>query len=334
MLKYNDPGGFGSVMIRSNSRCKKNVILSKSLIFSILVLLQATTLTAGSLSWLDDMIQATMRQADPKLSTNRSARLFARETAELGDDSLGVLARRSDELSKTARIVDDPAAGLVEARFTRLIAGNEELARDFARLTPAEKKLAVQMGEAAQKMARRFPGRSDSMIRSMGADGLSAVAVYGDDVAEVLAAEGPQSVNVLRKTGRSGWKFFTETVLPNKQKLAAAGVLTAFMIAPEEFVDMAGQATDYAVRQFASAGIQLATAVGGGAVAGLETAVGTWLESQGLNFTVVRYVGMFLAGWVVFSSAMVLIGLPSRLAMAPVRLALWPFRRIMKFARG
>jgi hypothetical protein len=106
------------------------------------------------------------------------------------------------------------------------------------------------------------------------------------------------------------------------------------MIAPEEFVDMAGQATDFAVRQFASAGIQLATAVGGGAVAGLETAVGTWLESQGLNFTVVRYVGMFLAGWVVFSSAMVLIGLPSRLAMAPVRLALWPFRRIMKFARG
>ena len=97
---------------------------------------------------------------------------------------------------------------------------------------------------------------------------------------------------------------------------------------------MAGQATDYAVKQFASAGIQLATAVGGGAIAGLETAVGTWLEQQGLNFGAARYLGMFLAGWVVISSALVVIGLPGRIVTAPVRMVLWPFRRLIKAVRA
>ena len=302
-------------------------------LLSLLIISQFSSASAGSLSWLDNVIQASVKQADPNLVNSRSARLFARETGELGDDSLGILARRSDELSTLARKADDPATGLVDARFERLIDGDESLARDFARLSPSEKKLAVQMGEAAQTLARRFPGKADTMIRNMGADGLSAVAVYGDEVAEVLAVEGPQAVNVLRKTGRPGWKFFTEKVLPNKQKLAAAGVLTAFMVAPEEFVDMAGQATQYAIGQFASAGIELATAVGGGAVAGLESAVGSWLESQGVNFAVVRYIGMFLAGWVVLSSSMVLIGMPARIATTPVRVVCWPFRWLLKFAK-
>lgn len=312
----------------------RNSWIKRITILSIAVLYQSTTAFAGSLSWLDDFVQASMRQADPKMVSSRPARLFARETAELGDDSLSILARRTDELSGLARKTEEPGAGLMDARFSRLVGNDENMARDFAKLTPSEKKLAVVLGEAAQKIARRFPGQADTMIRKMGADGLSAVAVYGDEVAEVLAIEGPQAVTVLRKTGRPGWKFFTETVLPNKQKLAAAGILTAFMTSPEEFVDMAGQATEFAVRQFASAGIELATAVTGGAISGLETAVGNWLESQGLNFSAVRYFGMVLAGWVVLSSAMFLLGLPGRVAMAPIIIASWPIRRFMRMIRG
>ena len=47
-------------------------------------------------------------------------------------------------------------------------------------------------------------------------------------------------------------------------------MLAAFLANPEKFVDYAGQATEYAVREFAKAGIQLASAVGGGAARGLE----------------------------------------------------------------
>lgn len=313
---------------RSGPGCSTRPRLTAVTLIGLCLILSLNKANAGSLSWLDDLIQSSVRQADPQLAGARSARLFVRESSELGEDGLGVLTRRSQELSRSARKLDEPADALLNARFEKLVANNENLARDFARFTPDEKQLVVQMGEAAQSLARRYPGRADQMIRAMGADGLSAVSAYGDDVAEVLAAEGPQAVNVLRKTGRPGWNFFTGTVLPNRNKLAAAGVLTAFLAAPEDFVDMAGKATDYAVRQFATAGIQLASAVGGGAVAGLEQAVGNWLEVQGLNFSAVRYLGMFLAGWVVISSALVVIGLPSRIALAPVRLLLWPVRRL------
>lgn len=290
--------------------------------------------SAGVLSWLDDVVQASVRKADPEIAARRTGRLFARESAEIGEDGLGVIVRRGEDLGRGVRRADDPAGSLLDARFDRLIDGDVDLAREFGRLSPAERKFVVEMGETAQNLAKKYPGRADAMIRGMGADGLSAVAVYGDDVAEVLAAEGPQAVNVLRRSGRTGWKFFTETVIPNKNKLAAAGVLTAFLAAPEQFVDMAGQATDFAVRQFATAGIQLASAVGGGAVRGLETAVGSWLETQGLNFSVIRYVGMVAAAWAVIVSGMVIIGLPARIAKAPFALALWPVKRIVRLIRG
>ena len=127
------------------------------------------------------------------------------------------------------------------------------------------------------------------MVRRLGPEGLSAVRVFGDDVAEVLVKEGPESLSVLRKAGRGGWSFFTKTVLPNKKKLAAAGVLAVFLANPEKFVDYAGRATEFAVREFARAGIQLASAAGLGAARGLETSIGETLSAYGLNFPILRW---------------------------------------------
>src|SRR5262249_33345049 len=146
----------------------------------------------------------------------------------------------------------------------------------------------------------------------LGPEGLTAVRVFGDDVAEVLAKEGTESLGVLRKTGRGGWSFFTTQVLPHKKKLAAAGILAAFLANPEKFVDSAGQATEFAIREFARAGIQLAASVGGGAVRGLENTIGEALASYGLDLPVLRYLGMGLAGFVVVLSLMVIVGLPIR----------------------
>ena len=135
-------------------------------------------------------------------------------------------------------------------------------------------------------------------MRRLGPEGLTAVRVFGDDVAEVLVKEGPESLGVLRKTGRGGWSFFT-TRSAHKKKLAAAGVLAAFLANPEKFVDYAGQATEFAVREFARAGIQLASAVGGGAARGLETSIGQTLAAYGLDFPCSVTLGMGLAGLVV-----------------------------------
>jgi hypothetical protein len=161
------------------------------------------------------------------------------------------------------------------------------------------------------------------MVRKLGPEGLTAIRVYGDDVAEVLIKEGPESLSVLRKAGRSGWSFFTSQVLPHKKKLAAAGVVAAFLADPEKFVDYAGKATEFAVREFARAGIPLASAIGSGAVRGLEHMIGQSLAALGLDSVWLRYAGMGLAGFVMAASLWVIVGLPLRWIFRPI---VWPLR--------
>ena len=285
---------------------------------------------AGKLSWMDEVVQQVVREARvegkvaaraERTAARGAGRLFVREA----DQGLETLARRSDDLARAARRVDRPAEALLEARFARLVRAEPEAARTFRALAPAEKRLVVEMGETAQRLARRYPGRAEPMIRRLGVEGMTAVRVYGDDVAEVIAKEGPESINVLRKTGRGGWSFFTETVLTHKKKLAAAGVLALFLANPDRFVDSAGRITEYAVAQFAKAGIRLAGAVGGGAQRGLESAVKAALAAHGLDSVLARRAGMGLAILVIFLSTMVLLGLPIGWVLRPLS---WPLRLI------
>ena len=161
------------------------------------------------------------------------------------------------------------------------------------------------------------------MVRQLGPEGLSAVRVFGDDVAEVVVKEGPESLNVLRKTGKGGWSFFTHQVLPHKKKLAAAGVLAAFMIDPDRFVNYAGQATQFAAREFARAGVALATAAGTGATQGLESSIGQALAAGGINQPIFRYLAMALASLVAACSLLVIAGVPARMLLRPFG---WLFR--------
>ena len=195
--------------------------------------------------------------------------------------------------------------------------------RSFAALEPAEKRLVVEVGEAARRLAQRYPEQAETMVRQLGPEGLTAVRVFGDDVAEVMVKEGPESLNVLRKTGKGGWSFFTHQVLPHKKKLAAAGVLAAFLVDPDKFVDYAGQATEFAAREFAKAGITLASAAGNGAAQGLESSIGQTLAAHGLDRPVFRYFGMALASLVAVGSLFVIVGIPVRLMLRPFT---WPFR--------
>jgi hypothetical protein len=297
---------------------------------------------AGKLSWLDEVVQEVIVEAKAsgkglareiggdgaKLEARRAGRLFLAHEA---DEGLEHLVRQSDELARAARRVDRPAEALLESRFSRLMRQDPQTLRTFAALPAAEKRLVVELGETAQLLARRYPAEAETMVRRLGPEGLTAVRVYGDDVAEVLAKEGTESLGVLRRTGRVGWAFFTRQVLPHKKKLAAAGILAAFLANPEKFVDYAGQATEFAVREFAKAGIQLASTVAGGAARGLETTIGEALSTYGLNLPLLRYFGMGLAGLVVVLSFLVIVGLPIRWLFRPI---LWPFRMLLSFRRA
>ena len=217
---------------------------------------------------------------------------------------------------------------LLQARFSRLLKQDPQTLRAFGALEPAEKRLVVELGETAQILARRYPDQAETMVRQLGPEGLTAVRVFGDDVAEVLAKEGPQSLGVLRKTGRGGWSFFTNQVLPHKKKLAAAGILAAFLANPEKFVDYAGQATEFAVREFAKAGIQLASAVGGGAARGLETTIGQTLAAYGLDSPCSSIRGHRTGRAGRRAVALVVVGLPVRWIFRPFG---WAFRKTTTF---
>ena len=295
--------------------------------------LPSSALAGGKVAWLDEVVQEVILEArsggkalaegEGTATARATGRLFAREA----DEGLEAVARRTDDLARSAHRVESPAEAVLQTRFSRLVRSEPEMARSFGNLAPAEKRVVVEMGEAAQDLARRYPapGQAEAMVRSLGTEGLAAVRVYGDDVAEVVAKEGPEALGVLRKSGRTGWGFFTDTVLPHKKKLAAAGVLALFLADPDKFVDTAGKATQYAVDQFARAGIALASAVGAGAARGLESSIGATLEAYGINHAALRYLGMTLAGLAVVGSAMVILGMPVRWVLRPITL---PYRLI------
>lgn len=287
----------------------------------------AQALAGGKVSWLDEIVQDVIRQArGADTAATASARGTTKLFAKQADEPLEAVAKQYDSLAGVARRADEPTDALLNSRFQRLVKGQPDSARVFSELAPAERRLVVEMGETAKSLTARYGDQTEEIVRKLGTEGLSAVRVYGDDVAEVIAKEGAESVNVLRKTGRNGWAFFTGTVLPNKGKLAAAGVLGLFLANPEKFVDTAGHVTEYAVREFAKAGIALTGAIAGGAARGIGEATA---QALGWDNGFVRAAGMAAAGLVVLLALMVLVGFPIRALFRPFG---WIFRGRPKVA--
>ncbi len=291
---------------------------------AVAIMLATPTLAhAGRMSWLDDVLRQILadsrtgaRSALHEPGSLKAGRLF---TSRKADRGLEELAQSSAELSRAKTLATEPAEALLDARFGRLV-GETGAQTAFREMKPAEKRLVVEMGETVADLARRHPAEAEGLIRRLGPDGVMAVRAFGDDIAGVLAQEGPECLSVLRKTGRGGWDFFTTNVLPHKKKLAAAGVLAAFLADPERFVDYAGKATEYAAREFARAGVSLA----GATASGIEQALGDALASQGLKAPIFRKIAMAAAGLTAAIALLALIGFPARRVLAPLA---WVARR-------
>ncbi len=328
-----------SVAVPSHRAAGRARRLALGLAVVLMMLTQSGSVQAGKLSWLDDVVRNVIVEAKSgakgvvrggngtRAEVRSAGRLFIVHDA---DESLERLVRRSEELARSARKVEPATEALLEARFSRLLKRDPQAIRTFTSLNPAEKRLVVELGEAAQQLARRYPHEAETMVRHLGPDGLTAIRVFGDDVAEVLAREGPESLGILRRVGRGGWEFFTREVLPHKKKLVAAGIFAAFLANPEEFVDYAGQATEFAVREFAKAGIQLASAIGGGATRGIQSSMDQTLAGYGIHGPALRYFGIGLSILVVVLSLIVIVGLPVRWLFRPFG---WLVRRVVACRR-
>ena len=160
---------------------------------------------AGKLSWLDDVMQEVIVEAraggkgvarevggdGARAELRRAGRMLLTRDA---DEGLEHLIRQSNEMARAARRIDRPAEALLEGRFSRLLRHDPQTLRTFSALELAEKRLVVELGETAQLLARRYPAEAETMVRKLGPEGLTAVRVFGDDVAEVLVKEGPESL--------------------------------------------------------------------------------------------------------------------------------------------
>src|SRR5262249_54001051 len=116
---------------------------------------------AGKLSWLDDVVQEVIIEAKAggkKLArSGEAARTELRGAGRLflgrdADETLEHLVRRSDELARAGRRVEQPAEALLQARFSRLLKHDPKALRTFSALEPAEKRLVVELGETAQQL--------------------------------------------------------------------------------------------------------------------------------------------------------------------------------------
>ena len=189
---------------------------------------------AGKMSWLDDVVQEVILEAKAggkglareiggdgaRLEARRAGRLFLTHDA---DEGLEHLVRQSEELARAGRRVEKPAEALLQSRFSRLMRQDPQALRTFAALAPAEKRLVVELGETAQLLARRYPAEAETMVRRLGPEGLTAVRVYGDDVAEVLAKEGTESIGVLRRPAAPAGRSSPSRSCRTRRSWLAAG---------------------------------------------------------------------------------------------------------------
>jgi len=266
-------------------------------ITAALVLACSGQLGAGP--WVKVVEEIAERAAGAEARTAQR-RLVIRETEEVS----GILARRAAPSLEEAALL---------RRFERLQGVDDALRAEFKSLLPAERRLAVELGEGAQRVLRLYPGRDGArVLQHLDAAGLAQSRTYGDFVIdgmawlqsdEALAALrapisdeagsalartlGLKSVpaelserevaslwkSAVRKTGDGAGEFWRTYVAPHKGKWLAGGLLVTYLAMPEKFHDAAGKLTEYGAREIAKLLGNSAIGAGRGLLGGVGDSV-------------------------------------------------------------
>lgn len=142
-------------------------------------------------------------------------------------------------------------------RFNRLEHVDDSLRTQFRALPAAERAVVVELGEAAQKVLRKRGDQALELLRRLDTDGLVQLRTYGDFVGDGVLLMGPEYKLVVRKTGSAAGKFYQDWVAPHTGKWLAAGLIAAYLAAPESFHDAAGNLTEYGARKLTETGIDV-----------------------------------------------------------------------------
>lgn len=246
------------------------------------------------------LVEELAERAAASEARTAERKLILRETEEAAD----VITRR---LAATA----DEAAML--RRFERLQGVDSALTHEFKALPVAERRIALELGEGAQRVLRLHPGvEGTRVLQHLDVAGLAQTRTYGDFVVEGMAwlesdealaalrGSVPADVSpaimrtlglksaptqlgeaevaalwksVVRKTGNGAGEFWTKYVAPHKGKWLAGGLLVTYLSMPEKFHDGLGNLTEYATRELAKLGVSATTGAGRGLIGGARDSV-------------------------------------------------------------
>lgn len=148
-------------------------------------------------------------------------------------------------------------------RFDRLEGVNDGLRRQFQTLSPAHRAAVIELGEASQRIIRKYDN-ADDLLRKLDVDGLAQMRTYGDFVVDGVQVMGPEYKTVVRKMGAGAGDFFTRYITPHKAKWLAAGAAAAYMANPEFWHDALGNLTEYGIRHLTQLGIEAGASVSRG----------------------------------------------------------------------
>jgi hypothetical protein len=155
-------------------------------------------------------------------------------------------------------------------RFERLDNVDDGLRKRFRELPIGQRALVVELGEASQRVMRNH-AKAEDLLRKLDADGLMQTRTYGDFVAEGVDLMGPAYKDVVRRTGVGAESFYSKYIRPHYKKLVAAGLITAYLAAPEQFHDAVGALTERATRELTRLGIEVAGAAHRGVWGGFRS---------------------------------------------------------------
>lgn len=246
------------------------------------------------------LVEELAQRASASEAATAERKLVLRETQEAAD----VITRR---LAASA----DEAAML--RRFERLQGVDGALTHEFKALPVAERRIALELGEGAQRVLRLHPGADGTrVLQHLDAAGLAQTRTYGDFVVdgmawlqsdEALAAlrgsipadvspaimrtlglkAAPSQLgeaevaalwkSVVRKTGSGAGEFWMKYVAPHKGKWLAGGLLVTYLAMPEKFHDALGNLTEYATRELAKLGVSATTGAGRGLLGGARESI-------------------------------------------------------------
>lgn len=201
-----------------------------------------------------------LRQADEVVETLRGSRGLN----DAMNGRFSRLGRATDEVEQAAAQAARRAA--VRTALDSATEGlDPAVLRQLDQLDDVARETALVLAEGGQHAAHVVPdiAARSALLRRGGVETLAGVGMFGEDAARaavrldaalqagrVAGARGARAVAVsdfgrlLSRHGEGGWKFWNNYVTPHWGKWLAGGALTAYLLAPEEFMDTAGNLTE------------------------------------------------------------------------------------------